>query len=71
MAGSDDNGRDPINPDGLQKTFVFDKFMDDLEKRERLRKEANDANPADLNRANRLRDARNREHAHNRIKWRR
>ncbi len=58
-----------INESELGRTFEFDKFMSDLEHRERLRREALEKLPIDHNAANRLRDARNREHLHNRLRW--
>jgi len=53
----------------LQRTFQFDKFVEDLERREEARREAARQLPTDHNQANRLRDARNRESVHNRIRW--
>lgn len=55
----------------LQRSYTFDKFVQDLERREQLRREALEKLPSDHNEANRLRDARNREHLHNRIRWNR
>lgn len=53
----------------LQRSFVFDKFVQDLERREQLRREALEKLPIDHNEANRRRDAMNREHLHNRLRW--
>ena len=55
----------------LQRSYTFDKFVQDLERREQLRREALEKLPSDHNEANRLRDARNREHLHNRLRWNR
>jgi len=63
------DGRDHVNEEELRRAFQFDKFVEDLERREKLRREALDRLPTDHNEANRLRDARNREHLHNRIRW--
>jgi len=62
---------DEINEAELQRSFQFDKFVEDLEHREKLRREALEQIPSDHNAANRLRDARNRELLHNRIRWQR
>lgn len=61
------DGRDNVNDEELQRSFQFDKFVQDLERREQLRREALERQPVDP--ANRIRDARNREHLHNRIRW--
>lgn len=58
-----------INESELNRTFEFDKFMSDLERRENLRREAQERLPTEINAINRMRDARNREHLHNRLKW--
>lgn len=55
--------------EALQRSYTFDKFVQDLERREQLRREALEKLPTDHNEANRLRDARNREHLHNRLRW--
>ena len=68
---SNDHEQDEATSEALQRTYVFDKFVDDLERRERLRREALEKLPTDHNEANRLRDARNREHLHNRLRWNR
>lgn len=60
-----------INESQLDQTFVFDKFVEDLERREQLRREALEKMPFDQAQANRVRDARNREHLHNRLRWNR
>jgi len=60
---------DEIVEEALQRSYAFDKFVQDLERREQLRREALEKLPADHNEANRLRDARNREHLHNRLRW--
>lgn len=57
--------------EALQRSYTFDKFVQDLERREQLRREALEKLPTDHNEANRLRDARNREHLHNRLRWNR
>lgn len=57
--------------EALQRPYTFDKFVQDLERREQLRREALEKLPTDHNEANRLRDARNREHLHNRLRWNR
>lgn len=66
---SNDWEHDNAPEESLQRTFVFDKFVQDLERREQLRREALEKLPVDHNEANRLRDARNREHLHNRLRW--
>jgi len=63
------NHDDDVTEEALQRSFAFDKFVEDLERRERLRREAFEKIPAEHNQANRLRDARNREQLHNRIRW--
>lgn len=68
---SNDWEHDDMPDEPLQRSFVFDKFVQDLERREQLRREALEKLPTDHNEANRLRDARNREHLHNRLRWNR
>jgi hypothetical protein len=59
-------------PDPLQQEFNFDKFVRDIERREDARREqAERAQENDHNARTRERVAREREHAHNRIRWRR
>lgn len=60
---------DSIPPEALQREFTFDKFVEDLAQREQARRDAQSQQPFDQNRANRERDARNRETLHNRIRW--
>jgi len=66
----DDDLPEIANP-SEQRSFKFDKFMDDLERRENIRRESCENTPNDNNQANRLRDARNREQVNNRIRWNR
>lgn len=63
----DDYDFEEINESEQNQTFVFDKFVQDLERREQLRREAFEKQPIDH--SNRIRDARNREHLHNRLRW--
>lgn len=63
------NDEDAVNESELERTFQFDKFVQDLERREQLRHDADVRAASDLGEANRLRDARNREHLHNRLRW--
>ena len=66
-----DNKKSP-EEDLLEQQFTFDKFVQDLEDRENRRKEAQEQlQQRDHNDLNRERDARNREHLHNRLRWRR
>lgn len=60
---------DNIPLDPLQHSYTFDKFVEDLERREQAQRDAMKQLPVDHNKANRLRDARNREDLHNRIRW--
>lgn len=61
---------DDLPGDPLQQEFQFDKFIRDLENRHVP--QPRDTRPGEEhNRANRLRDARNREALHNRIRWHR
>jgi len=64
---SDQRENPEQNP--LERTYEFDKFVEDLERREEARREALRRLPVDHNQANRLRDSRNRETVHNRIRW--
>lgn len=61
--------KDTITETELNREFEFDKFVKDLDRREQARKDAAQKLPFDHNAANRLRDARNREQLHNRIRW--
>jgi len=61
--------KDTITETELNREFEFDKFVKDLERREQARRDAAQRLPSDHNAANRLRDARNREQLHNRIRW--
>ena len=61
--------KDTITETELNREFEFDKFVKDLDRREQARRDAAQKLPSDLNAANRLRDARNREQLHNRIRW--
>lgn len=61
--------KDTVTEADLNREFEFDKFVRDLEKREQARIDAAKRLPSDHNVANRLRDARNREQLHNRIRW--
>lgn len=65
----DEDNYEDINESQLDQTFVFDKFVQDLDHREQLRREALEKMPYDQAQANRVRDARNREHLHNRLRW--
>jgi hypothetical protein len=60
---------DDVTKEALEREFTFDKFVRDLEKRENARREEQRQLPIDHNVANRRRDAQNREHPHNRIRW--
>ena len=55
----------------VEQKFAFDKFVEDLERRENLQKEQAENTAKEINDMNRQRDARNREHLHNRMRWRR
>jgi len=66
---SNEREDDETVEEALQRSYTFDKFVQDLERREQLRREAFEKLPTDHNEANRLRDARNREHLHNRLRW--
>lgn len=68
---SNDWEQDGTPDDVFDRTYVFDKFVEDLERREKMRRENIERNYPDHNKANRLRDARNREDLHNRIRWNR
>lgn len=68
---SKERENDDTVEEALQRSYTFDKFVQDLERREQLRREALEKLPTDHNEANRLRDARNREHLHNRLRWNR
>jgi hypothetical protein len=68
---SKERENDDTVEEALQRSYTFDKFVQDLECREQLRREALEKLPTDHNEANRLRDARNREHLHNRLRWNR
>ena len=61
--------KDTVTEADLNREFEFDKFVRDLEQREQARRDAAQRLPSDHNAANRLRDARNREQLHNRIRW--
>lgn len=67
MSHSNDN--DSANESEMTRTFQFDKFVQDLERREKARRDAAAHAATELGEANRLRDARNREHLHNRLRW--
>ena len=54
-----------------EQNFTFDKFVKDLERREELQREESEKTAQEINEMNRARDARNREHLHNRLRWRR
>lgn len=60
---------DDVTKEALEREFAFDKFVQDLERRETARRDELRQLPIDHNVANRIRDARNREHPHNRIRW--
>jgi hypothetical protein len=62
---------DDLPGDPLQQEFNFDKFVQDLERRRHQPRDPHTQSGDDHNRANRLRDARNREALHNRIRWNR
>ena len=66
---SNEREDDETVEEALQRSYTFDKFVQDLERREQLRREAFEKLPTDHNEANRLRDARNREHLYNRLRW--
>jgi hypothetical protein len=68
---SHDRDHDDFSGDPLQQTFQFDKFVEDLERRQNLPRDPHPQAGEDHNRANRLRDARNREALYNRIRWQR
>lgn len=68
---SKEHENDDVVEEALQRSYVFDKFIQDLERRDQLRREALEKLPTEHNEANRLRDARNREHLHNRLRWNR
>ena len=68
MSNSNDND-DSITEEILDRSFEFDKFMEDIEKKANIRKESLENLTSENNIANRLRDARNREHVQNRIRW--
>jgi hypothetical protein len=59
----------PLAEEAVNQEFAFDKFVQDLENRENKRKEQDQQQNHDINEKNRIRDARNREHLHNRIRW--
>lgn len=63
------NERDHIEEEALQRTFQFDKFVEDIENREKLRRDAAERTENQINAANRLRDVQNRESLHNRMRW--
>lgn len=63
------NERDNIEEEALQRTFQFDKFVEDIENREKLRRDAAERTENQINAANRLRDVQNRESLHNRMRW--
>ncbi len=60
-----------LEEEALAQEFVFDKFVQDLEDRATKRQEHDQQQNHDINEMNRIRDARNREHLHNRLRWRR
>jgi hypothetical protein len=66
---SHDRDHDDLPSDPLQQTFEFDKFVQDLERRAQQHRDPAGSAGEQHNRANRLRDARNREALHNRIRW--
>ena len=69
MSHPEDDYQDDLNESEMARTFQFEKFVEDLERRERLRREMYENVPTDHNQLNRQRDAQNREQLHNRIRW--
>lgn len=69
MSHPEDDYQDDLNESEMTRTFQFDKFVEDLERREKLRREMYENVPTDHNQLNRQRDAQNREQLHNRIRW--
>ena len=63
-----DNEHEELNENVQEQTYTFDKFLDAWERQAQARAEAaQKQQPSDQ--ANRIRDARNREHLHNRLRW--
>jgi len=60
---------DELDGADLDRTFQFEKFMRDIERREELRREAAQQAARENTGVNRLRDERNREHLHSRLRW--
>jgi len=68
MANRTDH-EDELDGADLNRTFQFEKFMRDIERREELRREAAQQAARENTGVNRLRDERNREHLHSRLRW--
>jgi hypothetical protein len=64
----EDYESEELNESEQDRTYAFDKFIDAWDRQEQLRREAAQKQQP-LDQANRLRDARNREHLHNRLRW--
>ena len=72
MSETPKNNKPTPEEELLEQQFTFDKFVQDLEDRENKRRETQEQlQQRDHNDLNRQRDARNREHLHNRLRWRR
>jgi len=69
MSHKEDYDDDAINESEMARTFQFDKFVQDLERRESIRKDAAQQAAREHSEANRLRDERNREHLYSRLRW--
>lgn len=63
-----DYEQEDLNESAQDQTYAFDKFLDAWERQEQVRREVSQKQqPSDH--LNRIRDARNREHLHNRLRW--
>ena len=60
---------DELEGADLERTFQFEKFMRDIERREEIRRAAAQQAAREHTGVNRLRDERNREHLHSRLRW--
>jgi hypothetical protein len=69
MSHKEDYDDDAINESEMARTFQFDKFVQDLERRESIRRDAAQQVSREHNELNRLRDERNREHLYSRLRW--
>lgn len=69
MSHTRDYDDETINEAEMSRTFQFDKFVQDLEHRESLRRDAAQQVSREHNELNRLRDERNREHLYSRLRW--